>query len=256
MLDAAQHATFADRGLVRLQGLLSVGELGPAREEARVRLQRQGQATTPHAAVDALFAGPAITALVDALMGPEPRDHAIYRRPQLLATPPNAAAWSLPSGWHVDVPRLASGRSPGLQVFVLLDDVAPGGGGTVAIAGAHRLLNDRGFLTIRDVRKRLSAEPFFGDPLRPALSHVGDVRLELVEMAGAAGDVYAMDLRVLHSAAVNASERPRLMATHRYLRAAALHEIGGPWAGVRETSAQSSAAPVPSCPEGPPSPSP
>jgi len=34
-----------------------------------------------------------------------------------------------------------------------------------------------------------------------------------------------MDLRLLHSAAPNASPRPRMMATWRYLRAALVEEI-------------------------------
>ncbi len=36
-------------------------------------------------------------------------------------------------------------------------------------------------------------------------------------MTGAPGDVWLMDLRVLHNGSPNASGRPRMMATHRFM---------------------------------------
>jgi hypothetical protein len=44
-------------------------------------------------------------------------------------------------------------------------------------------------------------------------------------MTGAEGDAWLMDLRLLHSAAPNASVKPRMMATWRYLRAELVDEI-------------------------------
>jgi ectoine hydroxylase-related dioxygenase (phytanoyl-CoA dioxygenase family) len=57
------------------------------------------------------------------------------------------------------------------------------------------------------------------------VGRVGETRLEVVELVGEPGDVWLMDLRVLHAAAPNCSDRPRLIATHRFLRADLMPEI-------------------------------
>jgi hypothetical protein len=44
-------------------------------------------------------------------------------------------------------------------------------------------------------------------------------------MTGAPGDVWLMDLRVLHVGSPNAAERPRMMLTFRYERSDLLHEV-------------------------------
>jgi len=46
-----------------------------------------------------------------------------------------------------------------------------------------------------------------------------------VELCGAPGDAYLVDLRVLHAAAPNASDRPRMMATHRFIREGVEQEL-------------------------------
>jgi hypothetical protein len=107
-------------------------------------------------------------------------------RPQMLVTPPQKEPWVLPTiGWHVDV----STRSvlPGMQVFVLLDELAPKGGATLALKASH--LN------------------------RELIPEAGTV----LEMSGKAGDVFVMDMRVLHTPSINATKKARLMMTCRYL---------------------------------------
>jgi ectoine hydroxylase-related dioxygenase (phytanoyl-CoA dioxygenase family) len=54
---------------------------------------------------------------------------------------------------------------------------------------------------------------------------VADVALEVVELTGAPGDAYLTDLRLLHTAAPNATDRPRVMATHRFVRAGVMREL-------------------------------
>ena len=54
---------------------------------------------------------------------------------------------------------------------------------------------------------------------------MGDVALELVELAGSPGDAWFVDMRVLHAGAPNACARPRLMATHCFLRADGVAEL-------------------------------
>lgn len=107
---------------------------------------------------------------------------------QLLVTPPQKEAWALPArGWHVDI--ATRDVLPGIQLFVLLDDLAPQGGATLAVKGSHRQ---------RD--------------LVPEGNNV-------LEMSGSAGDVYLMDMRVLHAPSINARSKARLMLTSRYMAA-------------------------------------
>jgi len=160
-----------------------------------------------------------------------------FSRPQLLFTPPGARHWFVPNTiWHVDVPRLGEAGAPGVQIFILLDDIPPGGGATLVLAGSHRLLNDR-VRRSKDVKKSLKRRPYFQHLMGPRPQdrdpsdgshtdpdsarllnqpgHDGDIPLQVVEMDGQAGDVYITDLRLLHTLAPNASPRPRLMATQR-----------------------------------------
>jgi hypothetical protein len=69
-------------------------------------------------------------------------------------------------------------------------------------------------------------EPWFRELLRPASDDrgwffvdtrsAGNIDLRVFELCGEPGDVFLMDLRMLHSLAPNASRKPRLMITQRY----------------------------------------
>lgn len=140
-----------------------------------------------------------------------------------------------PLPWHVDVPRLPEVGIVGVQMFTFLDTVEPGGGGTAAVAGSHRLLNDGVALPIRDVNRELAREPFFQDLLArdgaegAALFEITGrargVELKVVELVGEPGDVYLMNLQVLHARCPNTRPAPRLMMTHRFLLASVRGQI-------------------------------
>lgn len=125
------------------------------------------------------------------------------------------------------MPRLANGGVPGMQIFAFLETVEPGGGGTLAVTGSHRLLNTGVRRSSGELRKELKQERYFAELMSNQTDdrlrflredgHVGDVELQVVEMTGEAGDVYFMDLRLLHTAAPNTLQIPRIMLTKRYL---------------------------------------
>lgn len=46
---------------------------------------------------------------------------------------------------------------------------------------------------------------------------MGPLPVSLVEMAGQAGDLFLMDMRVLHTPTLNTRSQPRLMATGRFM---------------------------------------
>ena len=261
-LTPEQRDEFDRRGVVRIDGLLSSAGVSRARACVLRRMEqlglwkdgawRLGDRPRPkypdsglktskvvgnkHPELEALADEPALRAAVDELLGGRPFDRKMHPRPQLLFTLPNTDGWMLPPGWHTDAPRLASGELPGVQLFACLDHVAPRGGGTLAIAGSHLLLNDRRHIRAKDLHRELGADAFFrriwgkhplhwedGDALPRGT--VNNVELEVMELTGAPGDGYLVDLRTLHSGAPNAADRPRMMITDRYIRADLVREI-------------------------------
>lgn len=251
MFTPAERATFAAHGLIKRQHFLPAAKVANARTAifqhlAQARLWHDGDwALDPdqpatdltagmalvkpldhHPAIMDLASGEALAA-ASALVDGRPV-FPMSRHPGLLFTLPNATTWRLPhQHWHLDMPRLADGGVPGVQIFAFLETVEPGGGGTLAVTGSHRLGNTGVRISSGDLRKQLKQEPYFaalmsnqpGDRLHflHEVGHVGDVELQVVEMTGAAGDVYFMDLRVFHTIAPNARPIPRIMLTQRYL---------------------------------------
>lgn len=150
---------------------------------------------------------------------------------QILFTRPGSDEWSVPHDlWHIDVPRLGKLGPPGLQAFIFLDDVQAEGGGTLIVAGSHRLLNHAGVVRSKELKQKLAAHAYFRDLFdagKAARNRPGEmtgsadgVDLKVVELSGQAGDVVFMDLRVLHAPAPNAADTARLMLTCRLPRTA------------------------------------
>lgn len=259
-----QFAEFDRRGVLRVPGLLSAERVGRARDHVQSRLALLGlwrdgawrlddkprpQWPDPgltasrlignkHPDLEALIYEPRLLAAVDALLEGHAFDREIFKRPQVLFSLPNAGRWTVPTGWHVDSPRLASGQRPGVQLFAFLDTVEPSGGGTLAVAGSHRLFNEGRAILAKELRQLLRREAFFHTLYSPDSAHradrarlldhvgaIGDMALQVVEFTGAPGDAYLMDLRVTHAAAPNATTRPRMMATHRFWRADLMPEL-------------------------------
>jgi hypothetical protein len=264
ILTPEQLDEFDRRGVLRLAGLFSADTVRRAREHVQCRLAPSGLwkdgawclGNTPrpqwpatglktskvignkHPDLEALLGEPALLSVVDTLLDGRAFDRTVYGRPQVLVTLPNADTWTVPTDWHVDTPRLASGRRTGVQLFTFLDTVEPRGGGTLVIAGSHCLLNEGRFIRLKELRQLLCREPFFRELYAEApvsvedrarlLDHtgaVGDVALDVVELTGAPGDAYFTDLHVLHAGAPNATDYPRIMATHRFVRADVVQEL-------------------------------
>lgn len=128
---------------------------------------------------------------------------------QLLLSPPQQGEWSLDGlNWHVDLGKGSHERTPGVQAFFLLDDVAPRGGATLALAGSHRIPS--GSRESSALRSALRG----GEGRQRELEELG---VSLLEMSGRMGDVFLMDMRVLHTPSINTTKNLRLMATCRFL---------------------------------------
>ena len=147
---------------------------------------------------------------------------------QFLITLPTNGQWVVPySMWHLDFPRLPHNQPIGLQIFTFLDQVEPKGGGTLVIAGSHRMLNCQDFMSSKEVKRRLNKqEHFFAKLFSPKTKNrenllldkgrSGDVDLSIIELTGNPGDIYLIDLRLFHAVSSNTSNRPRLMLTNRF----------------------------------------
>ena len=260
MITECQRQYFADRGLIRIDKLIPEATIAPVRDLVLRVLERDGvwrngswcgdapadwalgtrllrkmkQSTKQSPASQELETAGLLEA-VRGLAGGQPI-HAMTDRPQVLLTPPNATAWTVPHKiWHLDVPRLGSIGLPGVQMFSFLNTVAPGGGGTLLVAGSHRLLNDDGRSRSKDVKKRLKRESYFRELMKPSgedrshfleeSGYVGDVEVRVVELTGKPGDVYLVDMRTLHTLAPNTLSVPRLMVTQRYFFRSVIDEL-------------------------------
>ena len=223
-----QTELFVDQGYLHLQGFHPKRRIAPIRQQLLDELKRiSGNArgwgslrTLPmFQQIGKLSASANVRGLHETLMNAElvelvgrlaRRSPSSVQPTQLLLSPPQQGAWSLQGlNWHVDVRAGATDPIPGIQAFFLIDDVAPRGGATLILAGSHRL-GTRGMpspASLHAVLKR-------SQDLVQELQREG---VALVEMCGRAGDVFLMDMRVLHTPSINSTRHPRMMATCRCL---------------------------------------
>jgi len=246
MLSPEQHDRFRSQGLVHLAAFLPRDEVDAACAATRRVFDKAETNGLAQPAVPAkgrlrsasesepirrLFAAALMNAVTE-LAGDRPV-RPMSNRPQFLVTMPNAEEWTVPPTiWHVDLPRLPSNCLVGIQVFTFLSDVVPRGGGTLVVAGSHRLLNNGSHVRSKNIKKRLRRLPYFQDLMskqsvdrerfltEPGTAEdpdAGDVSLRVVELCGRPGDVYLTDMRLLHTLAPNATDEPRVMLTHRFV---------------------------------------
>jgi ectoine hydroxylase-related dioxygenase (phytanoyl-CoA dioxygenase family) len=179
-------------------------------------------------AFDAL-ATAAVVAAISELLGHE-RWPPPFSWGDPLVTFPSQGRWDVPAGgWHIDFPARSALL---LKWLAYLAPVTAGGGGTVVLAGSHRLVKrfvqahpsdpgrsatvcDAIFAThpwLRDVRRTSPAEDRITRLMhRGAMIDGVDVRV--VELTGQPGDVVFLHPHLFHAPAPNRSPHPRLMIT-------------------------------------------
>jgi len=158
----------------------------------------------------------------------------------LVTFPQPNIVWTVPtSAWHLDAPpQMLGAQVPGtvasVRLFIILDDLEAHGGGTLVLAGSHRLV--KAYLATggpeprnREIKGALGSAHQWLDGLWGGAAHsdgdaptrirrymvdgatVGDIRLLVRELHGAKGDVFLMDSDCFHAASPNSLERPRIM---------------------------------------------
>jgi len=148
--------------------------------------------------------------------------------------------WDVPhQSWHLDFPASRSMPEPfAVRLFTCLARLAPGGGGTLFVAGSHRLVQDlvrketADRLHSADARKALirtcpwvEALCSFDesvDRVQQFMNRgvtVGEVEVRVVEMTGEAGDCLLTHPMILHAGAKNCSPVPRMVLSSTLYRA-------------------------------------
>ena len=153
--------------------------------------------------------------------------------------PTDGAAWDVPTDtWHWDGPP----DGDGLLIFSFYGTVAPGAGGTLILAGSHRLIADYYASLTPEERARphkvhrkqfgtfdpwlaaltgRSAEPVAdrAATFMRAESQVRGVPCRVVELTGEPGDVVYCNPGILHAAAPHHGTEPRVMRVKFFLMA-------------------------------------
>ncbi len=260
MLTANQHREFAESGLVRLAGAIPVRDAELMRKsvwrdlEKRYGIRPDGSETwrveRPSGFQELVRSGAfapmgssAVCEALDDLIGQGGWQRPDYWSGVLVTFPGGEGRWNVPHNtWHLDLPAREAGDAVrGVRVFAFLTAVEPGGGGTAAVAGSHRMVQElvaRNGAAVKrrsaDVRDALVREyPWFKalcssdgtvDRVQRFMKD-GDVirggRVRVVEITGGPGDVVLMDLGTLHAAAPNCSAGPRMMLGQQIYRSRA-----------------------------------
>ncbi len=247
MLTQEQLATFDDEGLVRVPGALPRDDaLGVADRimehlatEARTRqvgeheVAKHGGVFQPlkrAGAFDPVGAS-TIPAALDDLLGNEGWKRPLHCRRPLVTYKTSDQPWDVPSGgWHIHLRSKTGGQLQTVDVFVVLSEVRPRGGGTVILTGSHRLISqfgERGAKTSALLRALAARDRWLADlwtsRADPATAtdrrkrYVDDgavidgVPMRVVEVTGEPGDAYLMRSDTFHAAAPNTLDQPRIM---------------------------------------------
>ncbi|MEO8021929.1 phytanoyl-CoA dioxygenase family protein [Polaromonas sp.] len=149
---------------------------------------------------------PQLSSVIASLAGRTP---SAIQDTQLLLSLPNQGTWTLEGlNWHVDVAAEPPTSLPGIQAFLLIDEVSPHGGATLTLAGSHKAM-----------ARQAAHQPALRDILKTSTDLATSLQgtgIHVVEMSGQAGDVFLMDMRLLHTPSINATKHIRMMATARF----------------------------------------
>ena len=171
-------------------------------------------------------------ALDDLVGAGEWTDSRGWRAPLVTLPGPDGATWDVPRSWHTDAPVWPTAQI--VRMFAYLADVPPRGGGTLVVAGSHRVAvawaerHPDSSHSSAEFKKSLRREcPWFGELFGRQLAwgsrakrfmeETGEsfgVPVRVHELSGHAGDVVLWHPSLLHAESPNILDVPRLMLTH------------------------------------------
>jgi ectoine hydroxylase-related dioxygenase (phytanoyl-CoA dioxygenase family) len=256
MLTVEQRREFDERGWVRVSGAFSRGEAvamedvlwttlgkmhGLSRDDPSTwsvqhayGLQELRRNKAFHA-IGSSVTREAITELLAPMTLNEPKHWGQF----LVSFPAEEPEWNVPTRiWHTDFAFQAPRDRPfGLLLFSFLSDTPARAGGTVIVAGSHRVV--RQFVEAQPAEKlskmkmkKVRHALFESEPWLYALATdrdapdrierfmargetLGDVPVRVEELTGEAGDIVLAQPWLLHCSAPNCSDQPRMMCVQR-----------------------------------------
>jgi hypothetical protein len=187
-------------------------------------------------------ATPRLCCAIDQLLGAGnwrvPKTWGIF----LISFPPaSLSPWALPAnGWHWDGDAFQHlDALNGLFVFTFYSQVVPRGGGTLAVAGSHRLL-ERFLLGLSPddrprhaaLKKRFfSSHPWLAELTGKApgtvertgrfmetTADIDDIPVRVLELTGAPGDAILCHPSMVHAVSPNRADVPRFMRAKQLLK--------------------------------------
>jgi hypothetical protein len=250
-LSPEQRRAFEDRGLVKLPGAVAprvaeaMADALWAEMARKDGIQRRSpgawrdervfgfQAVQASGAFRAMASPAARKALDDVLGAGRWFEPASWGQPLVCFPRAGGAPWTVPrQGWHLDGPVDPVGRRAMIgRLFVILAPLEAQGGATLIATGSHRiamaLADAAGVqLSSSEIRKRLQAEHrwfrelMHGEETEGRIGSfmetettVAGVPLRVEEMTGEPGDAWLMHPNILHAAAPNVRDAPRLVLT-------------------------------------------
>ncbi len=151
--------------------------------------------------------------------------------------------WTVTSrAWHLDfAPRGPAVPLPGVRILAFIAPVKAQGGGTLVLAGSHRLVaqwvasaeSDEGHSA--EVRAKLGRRhPWLAELWSGKIEHerdpqrmvryleqgavIDDVPLRIIELTGEPGDIVLMHPWTFHAASLNCGHAPRMMVSQSIFR--------------------------------------
>jgi len=251
------RSSFEATGVVRLQGAFTPEQAAAMQEAVWRHAERQAglrpgdpatwtgspvlnwQGLKRNAAFRPLADNPSVSDAMDVIFGAggwqRPRPGA-----QILFSLPEPGPWVLPDSWHMDCGfERATWPVLELKIFAFVGEVGPRGGGTMVLAGTHRLVdryrdglpapvgagkeNWLPFMCHHPWLARLIDGASLPDHGRSLVGEVGEidgVPVQLLELTGSPGDVVITHPHIFHARSPNTGTVPRLMLGKEIRRAA------------------------------------
>lgn len=249
MLTAEQRENFDRSGIVRLPGAVAPEQVKEMCDcvweavERRAELRRDdpgtwkaqrmiGSKDLPQSVNFQRIASPAVCDALDDIFDTRKWERPEQRFSMLVAFPESDEAWDVPhQNWHLDYPVVRGlDENFAVRIFVVLEQLNHAGGGTLFIAGSHRLLQrlvaKKTAERIRsaDARKTLMrispwAKALFSpdgktDRVRRFVNSsttIDKQEVRVIEMTGDPGDVLVTHPTLLHAPSTNCATDPRIV---------------------------------------------
>jgi hypothetical protein len=256
MLSVEQHDEFARFGILRIPGAIPLRDAEKMCDVVWAALLRRyeirrgapdtwkarrisGTHDLPKSATFAQIGSPQVREALDDLLGRRNWEPPERWGSLLVVFPESREQWDVPhQAWHLDYP--ATRALPGLfavRIFTCLSKLPSGGGGTLFVAGSHRLVENlarsekverlkssdarNGLIRTCSWVKQLCSRDGDGGRVQRFMESSelsGEAELRVIEMTGEPGDVLLTHPLLLHAPAKNCASIPRIVLSSTVFR--------------------------------------